>query len=310
MIEKATARMKESRIEYGDGHLAVIDFGADAEADAVPVLLVHSLGNSAYTWQFVGSSFGPAVHAYAIDLPGHGHSSASARAYDDAWQAMVATSRALRLDRPLLVGHEQSSYHCSTAAVQARDDFRGVVNLGGAIYTDYERGRQVIEFGMQPSFAEMMHERFLLGVRGRGQETADELIVQLTGAVDDDWLAPNMREGIRREVERSVEHYDDGTWLHKPTTTSVQTLIGVPDERPITPGPWFYDALAVPQWVIELRNGFEVLSAQDKLYIGDHPMMRHAYLDTTAWPQYDKPEAVAALLETIALNPAGPDLAG
>lgn len=31
--------------------------------------------------------------------------------------------------------------------------------------------------------------------------------------------------------------------------------------------------------------------------------MRYAYLDSNAWPQYDKPDRVAAIVEQIAADP-------
>ncbi|NYE01426.1 pimeloyl-ACP methyl ester carboxylesterase [Kineosphaera limosa] len=308
IAQQRESRPSVAQVDFGDGQLAVIDYGASAAPDAVPVLLAHSLGNCADTWQFVGPAFSDRIHAYALDLAGHGSSTATVRTFDDAWQQFIEVSRGLGLDRPVLVGHDQSTFQTSLAAMEAPQEFRAVVSIGGAVHIDYEKARQDIDFALLPTFADMLRERFLLGATGSGRQEADNLIEQLVGLSTQDWLLAGMREGLHTEVANSVEYFDDGTWLHKPAPEMVQRSVDVPDRRPITPGPWFYDRLTVPQWIVQLREGYEVLTPDGAEFVAEHPMLRHAYLDTTAWPQYDKPAELAAVIEAIALDPAGPDL--
>ena len=299
--------MNELTIEVEGGALAVIDHGG--EPDAVPVLLVHSLGNCAATWQFVAPRLGSTIHAYAYDLPGHGHSTAQVDTFDNAWRHIVTLTRALGLQRPLLVAHDRATMLCSLAAMEAPDLFRGVVSFGGALLIDHEKCREEVEFAVSPAFGRILRERFLFGATGSTHAQAQELIDNLVGRGARDWLLAGMRDGLRAEVKRSMRYLPDGSWLHKPTVESVQTMVSIPDERPITPGPWFYDRLAVPLWTVQLGEGYETLTPEGAEFIAEHPLLRYAFLEANAWPQYDKPERVAAIIEQIALDPAARSLA-
>lgn len=296
--------MNETMVDIGAGQLAVLDYGG--EPGAVPVLLVHSIGNCAVTWQFVTPAFGPRIHAYAYDMPGHGLSTAEVTTFDEAWGHLVELTRALGLDRPLLVAHDQATFLCTIAATQAPELFRGVVSFGGAILIDHDASREYVEFATSPTFAQMLRERFFLGATGTRVEEAKALVDRLVDRSENDWLLAGMRDGLRQEVERSLLHREDGTWLHRPAVETIQRMADLPDGTAITPGPDFYDGLTVPLWTVQLREGYENLTPEGAEFIAEHPLLRYAFLDANAWPQYDKPRQVAAMIERIALDPAAP----
>lgn len=292
--------MEERRIAVADGELAVIDHGGDP--GAVPVLFVHSPGSCAATWQFVVRALSAGVHAFALDLPGHGYSTMPVRSFRDPCQAIATVVRELGLDRPLLVAHDQSTYFAALAVLENPDLVRGVIAFGGGVMDDAGR-QEWLDFLGSDTFAEMLRERFYFGVRGTTRQEAEALIDGFVGHAENDWLLAEMRAGLRTEVERSMEYAADGTWLHKPEVDTILTMARVPDEPGLLPGPGFYDRLTVPLWTIQLREGYETLSPDNAESIAAHPLMRYAYLDSNAWPQYDKPDRVAAIVEQIAADP-------
>ena len=67
--------IREHEVPYGLGTVVVRDYGGDGP----DVLLVHAPGFCAAAWDNVAESLKGDVHAYAIDLPGHGRSTAPMR---------------------------------------------------------------------------------------------------------------------------------------------------------------------------------------------------------------------------------------
>ncbi|MDB5511191.1 MAG: alpha/beta hydrolase [Enterovirga sp.] len=86
-----------------DGRFSFLEAGPQ---DAVPVVFLHGIGGGARLWTNQLASFGDRYRAIALDLPGYGGSRplepASVGTYGEAVADFV---RALRLDRPVLVGH-------------------------------------------------------------------------------------------------------------------------------------------------------------------------------------------------------------
>lgn len=82
----------------------------------------------------------------------------------------------------------------------------------------------------------------------------------------------------------------------------------LPDDSPLMPNPGFYDALRVPLRMVHLRDGYESVSPQEAEIVAGHPMLHLAYLDSTAWPQYDKPQETAELILAVLEDPESDDL--
>lgn len=85
---------------FAGGAVTVRDYGGKGRA----VLLVHSLGCCSVAWDGVVEALAGQVHAYALDLPGHGASTVPVRRRDDARSSVVTVARSLELEAPLLVG--------------------------------------------------------------------------------------------------------------------------------------------------------------------------------------------------------------
>lgn len=111
--------IREHEVPYGLGTVVVRDYGGDGP----DVLLVHAPGFCAAAWDNVAESLKGDVHAYAIDLPGHGRSTAPMRRAYDAWKSILAVTEHLGLTNPLLVGLKPGD------ALLPRRDGRGTRRL-------------------------------------------------------------------------------------------------------------------------------------------------------------------------------------
>lgn len=296
--------MQEWTVDVGSGVIAGIDYGTPrTRPDAVPVVLVHSLGTCCVSWHDVAATLGPDVHAYAVDLPGHGRSTAEMTSWTDAWAHLSTVTRELGLDRPLLVAHDQSTY---LSAVALRHDptlYRGLVALGGTLMLDPEGGHEAQAFVLSDGFAPMLVERFRFGEIGVGEDAARALVEDMVARSERDWLLAALQAGLRREVERSIERRPDGTWRHKPPVEAVQRPFEVPPQSPDFPGPHFYDPLTVPLWLVRLGEGYEALTDEQLAQVQAHPWLRTTFLESGAWPQYERPGEVAALIDRLAADP-------
>ena len=86
-----------------------------------PIVLVHGFVESADTWQTTAPLLAAAGHrVYALDLDGFGYTQRAAP-FDREHQAtqLLAFLAALRLDRPVLVGHSSGAAIIATAALRA-----------------------------------------------------------------------------------------------------------------------------------------------------------------------------------------------
>jgi pimeloyl-ACP methyl ester carboxylesterase len=97
-------RLKPERILVDGAEIGLLRMGAP---DRSPVLLVHGFSGDMLTWQFNLAPLARDHHVIAIDLPGHGLSSAAPGI--GPWRAMVdwlaRLVDALGLERPHLIGH-------------------------------------------------------------------------------------------------------------------------------------------------------------------------------------------------------------
>ncbi|GMA38292.1 hypothetical protein GCM10025883_03370 [Mobilicoccus caccae] len=288
-----------------DGDVAVVEHVKDAGSAraAIPVLLVHSTGMCAANWDLLAAELGDSVVAYAVDLPGHGRSSAEMRTAEDGWRHLPTVVRELGLDRPLLVTHENSAFVSTVAALESPDSFRGLVSFGGAVLDSTEAAVEAIAFVNSAGFAEVMTERFRFGETGSTPAQASALVHQLNERAQADWVSVEFGDRLLPEITRSLTFAPDGSWLHRPTIETIQAMYTLAEDHPYLPGPHFYDSLRIPVWTVVLSGGFEQPSAEAVALVDDHPLMRLVRMNAGPWPQYETPEVLARLIETLALDP-------
>lgn len=161
--------------------LAVHDFGGDGP----DLLLLHGGGDNLETWRDFAPLLRRDFHVWAYDARGHGRCLAPDVASVDAMVEDVIDV-AIRLDRPLVVGHSMGGVNALLAAARS-DRLRGVVALDG-----------VPRWWSQPNLTradiqEIAHSR------GLGWEgSADELEAEVNALASDSPHADLIRAVFRR----------------------------------------------------------------------------------------------------------------
>jgi pimeloyl-ACP methyl ester carboxylesterase len=166
--------IRESTVDAGGFGLFVRDFGGDGP----PLLLLHGGGADVSTWDELAPLLGGDFRVVSYDARGHGHSDVPASGGRTSLLEDVAVvTRALALERPLLVGHSMGG---ATALRYARDggDCRGVVCVDGAmVRTDEPIERaDPVEYRTFLREAGVREDRieFFLRLRVSGEELAAE----------------------------------------------------------------------------------------------------------------------------------------
>lgn len=117
-------------VDSGGILLAARDYGGNGHP---PLLLLHGSGDTLATWDEVAALLTSSFRVVAYDAPGHGHSQASHEGprlshFLDAVDDVVA---ALRLERPILVGHSMGGGVALFRAAERRGT-RAVISIDAA----------------------------------------------------------------------------------------------------------------------------------------------------------------------------------
>ncbi|GGF24010.1 hypothetical protein GCM10011611_32630 [Aliidongia dinghuensis] len=100
----APGRLKPEYVQVDGAEIGLLRMGSP---DRPPVLLVHGFSGDMLTWQFNVAPLARDRHVVAIDLPGHGLSSAAPGIgpWRDMAHWLARAIGTLGLDRPHLIGH-------------------------------------------------------------------------------------------------------------------------------------------------------------------------------------------------------------
>jgi pimeloyl-ACP methyl ester carboxylesterase len=115
------------RVRSADGvELATWDLGGDGP----PMLCTHGTGLHAWMWLAAAPALGRRHRVWSLDLRGHGASDPSPDRTYDRWSAfagdVLAAVEALRLERPVAVGHSLGSTALLLAEQAAPGTFAGL----------------------------------------------------------------------------------------------------------------------------------------------------------------------------------------
>lgn len=99
--------------------------------EGAPLLLVHGLMTSSYSWRYVFGGLSKKYRVIAPDLPGAGRSDAPRARYTASALAewVVAFQRATNLEGCLAIGNSLGGYVCMRAAMRAPKTFSKLVNI-------------------------------------------------------------------------------------------------------------------------------------------------------------------------------------
>ncbi len=117
--------------------LEVIDFGGSGRA----LILLAGYGGTAHSFADFASRLTPDYHVYAITRRGFGESSVPVSGYsaDRLGDDVVAVLDALKLSRPVLVGHSMAGEELSDVATRHPEKVAGLIYLdAGGAYALYD----------------------------------------------------------------------------------------------------------------------------------------------------------------------------
>jgi non-heme chloroperoxidase len=129
--------MRRSRPRFADVRLSTgvrLRYLEQGDLAGRPVILLHGLTDSWFSFSRVLPGISKAHRVYALDLRGHGDSDRPAGGYAprDMAADVIAFMDALDIRRATLVGHSMGSFVAQRAALAAPERIAGLVLIGSA----------------------------------------------------------------------------------------------------------------------------------------------------------------------------------
>jgi hypothetical protein len=124
--------------------LEVLDWGGSGR----PLVLLAGLGDTAHTFDKFALKLTPTYHVYGITRRGFGASSVPTSGYssDRLGEDVLAVLDALKLSRPVLVGHSFGGAELSSVGSRHPDKVAGLIYLDAAYgYAYYDRSRGFLD---------------------------------------------------------------------------------------------------------------------------------------------------------------------
>lgn len=137
-----------------DVRLEVLDWGGSGR----PVLLLAGLGNTAHVFDTLASKLSKTFHVYGLTRRGFGQSSKPSSGYgaDRLADDVLEVISALKLNKPLLVGHSIAGEELSSIGSRHPEQVSGLVYLdAGYSYAYYDQTLGEADMGPAPNLADL-----------------------------------------------------------------------------------------------------------------------------------------------------------
>lgn len=234
------------------GSLSVVDFGGDGP----DVVLVHSLGYCALHWQPLAQELTKRFHTYAVDLRGHGRSTAELTSHEQPWLDLIHLTEKLNLQRPLVVANEFGSYYGAIAAIEHPQMFRGMVSIGALVARPRAALEEMRDFALSDSMRDILIERFAFGVTVTGRAAAEAICDRIASDAHDDWLLRSIPQ-IRAEYEWCLRELPGDQWQVTPTPEAVYVGFNIPLSDRYFPGDHLCQLVEIPVWMVVPDDGHD-----------------------------------------------------
>lgn len=174
-----------------DVKLEVLDWGGTGR----PLMLLTGLGDNAHRFDKFAMKLVPQYHVYGITRRGFGASSAPATGYsaDRLGDDVLAVIDALKLNRPVLVGHSIGGEELSSVGSRHPEKVAGLIYLDAAYsYAYYDRSRGDFTIDLME-----LRKKLDQLVPGKGPADSRPLIQELL-----ETTLPGFEKDLREEQKR------------------------------------------------------------------------------------------------------------
>lgn len=279
------------------GELAVVDHGG-AGPD---VLFVHSVCHSSPVWDAVVAELSGQARLVAIDLRGHGRSTAPVHDVDEVPADLQRVIEGLGLRTPVLVGHDVGAGFAAAVAAARPDLVGGLVVIDSPVVEDQETVRTLVETVGADTIVDLLTQRFALGQRGPDAASREAFIEERTRLNVTDLLSATP-DGptLLPLLERATVSAPDGSWVFLPTPQTVRALTRDPRSADFQPGRELLADLQMPVAVIVASGGRNGTGGQGLLdLVAAKPNVRLVALETGPHALYTDPHAIADAIREV-----------
>ena len=176
-----------------------------------------------------------------------------------------------------------------------RDRFSAVVLVGGTI----TRILQSLSLLDDPTFGDLMRQRFGLGETGVGRESAAAFQRQLSESIQNDWLLNEIGARLWDELDHSTVLGPGDTWIHTPTVDTVIQGYRFDPASPYSPDLGLYGKLTLPTWIVSLEPGSDGNIGLETGPAEQLPLVQVRRLATGQFPEYTGAAELAEVLDEV-----------
>ncbi len=258
----------ELRIPVSGGELAVRDYGGPGRT----VVLVHSVGYSSDVWRRFAPLLAQSHRVLAVDLRGHGQTTAQVDVVDDVVADFERLVAVLELRCPVIVGHQYGGGVAAAVAAAYPLLWGGLCLIDSPAIGPREDYLGLMQIFASESMLDELVARFALGAEGHGPEALEAFLESRGVPMATDWLSVPRVGGNDYSLLRAILRDGSGGWVRQPTRQTVLRLTEIAD-FPYAPGRELLERVVAPVWALqptagEYGQGFEHFAQLARTRVG------------------------------------------
>lgn len=248
------------KLEASSGTFALIDYGGSGP----DCILIHGTGQNAAAWRACAVTLAARFHVVAFDLRGHGQTQERSSDAEQYWKDIGAIAEAMRMPKPLLIGHSTGAY-AATAYVASGGDAAGVVCVDGFTLDGLDEAQRAARQVTPGGTKQALFDMFRYGWRATAAER-DDYIKETVAAASGDWLNEGIDSDLLRAMLRRCFIESDGLWLRRPTPEEIAIVSAPKAGSEIFPWHGIYELVHVPLLLVWADRG---LSSDRRAEVSD-----------------------------------------